>query len=193
MAKPQRINGFAKFSDCGMYRYELGGDIVCPSHRKSAQIEAFSLTDVSPRASSLLWTLLVIMLNPSTANASTNDPTITRCIGYAYAWGYRRMLVGNAYAYRATKPADMFTAQKRGIDIVGPANDNHLREMMGASDGVLVAWGGNCERARALEIQALSRAVGKTLHCLRINNDGSPVHPLYQPKDLTMQPWSLVA
>lgn len=44
---------------------------------------------------------LFIMLNPSTADAHIDDPTIRRCIGFAKSWGYGGILVGNLYAFRA--------------------------------------------------------------------------------------------
>ncbi len=68
---------------------------------------------------------LFVMLNPSTADANRNDPTILRCIRYAEAWGFGELLVGNLFAYRATNKAVM----KRQTNPVGPQNDETLRHL----------------------------------------------------------------
>lgn len=47
------------------------------------------------------------MLNPSTADAEIDDPTITRCIGFAKSWGFGGLMVGNLWAYRATDPKEL--------------------------------------------------------------------------------------
>ena len=44
------------------------------------------------------------MLNPSTADATVNDPTIRRCLGFAHTWDYGGMVAVNLFAYRATHP-----------------------------------------------------------------------------------------
>jgi hypothetical protein len=46
-----------------------------------------------------------VMLNPSTADAHQDDPTLRRCIGFAQRWGYGRRAGVNRCAYRATNPA----------------------------------------------------------------------------------------
>lgn len=51
--------------------------------------------------------LVVIGLNPSTADEYQDDPTIRRCIGYAKAWGHGGLVMLNLFAFRATQPGDM--------------------------------------------------------------------------------------
>ncbi len=48
-----------------------------------------------------------VMLNPSTADATSNDPTIRRCINFARFWGYGAIEVVNLFAYRASHPAQL--------------------------------------------------------------------------------------
>lgn len=138
-------------------------------------------------------TLVFCMLNPSTATAEENDPTIRRCIGYARLWGFGRLIVVNAYAYRSTDPHAMFALEQQGKDIVGPHNDEAIKLAAAearAFDGfVVAAWGRHTSAARAARIAKL---VGE-LRCLGINRDGSPVHPLYQPASAKPQPWRTAA
>lgn len=120
-----------------------------------------------------------IGLNPSTADAVEDDPTIRRCMRYAYDWGYGGVVMLNLFAFRATKPRDMFNA----FDPVGPLNDEFLISNSNYSrTGIVVAaWGTygsfmNREKAVKQLIQPL--------HCLSITKDGHPGHPLYLKKDL---------
>lgn len=172
-----RRNGSAVFSACGMYRYLLGGDI-------GPRAPLFE--GLSTELRIILW----IMLNPSTADAMEGDQTIdTAVVPFSELWGFDQVLVGNLYAFKSKKPKVMAAAAKRGVNIVGPANDGYISGMVEktrASNGrVMVAWGANADRARAEAVHAL---IGEA-YCLRTNKDGSPVHPLYQPHRLEPTVW----
>src|SRR5881396_744410 len=78
-----------------------------------------------------------VMLNPSTADAMHDDPTIRRCIGFARNWGFGGVDVVNLFALRATDPR----ALRRAHDPVGPANDRHIASAGSRASLVILAWG----------------------------------------------------
>ena len=147
----------AIISDCGTYRYRLDRDWA-------------TLTG----AGTVLW----IMLNPSTADATKDDPTIRRCINFTKAWGYAGLIVGNLFALRATDPRAI---GKHG-DSVGPENDRYLKEMakLPYVGRIVAAWGAHAPSYRAAMVCDMLRP-HSDIHCLGINMDGSPRHPLYLP------------
>jgi hypothetical protein len=122
-----------------------------------------------------------IMLNPSTADGTQDDPTIRCCIRYAQGWGFTSLAVRNLFAYRAVDPAYLVRAQANGVDIEGPGNLATLHRCTDC-DLVIAAWGAHpLARSAAYEcVQFLAR-LGIPLYCLGANADGSPVHPLHQP------------
>ncbi len=127
--------------------------------------------------------VMIIGLNPSTADARQTDPTIRRCIGFARDWGYGGVVVTNLFAFRATYPADL----KASIDPVGPRNDAWIRRMARQVSLIVAAWGNDGAWAgRSVHVQRMLRG---RLHCLRINAGGEPAHPLYLPAGLAPQPW----
>lgn len=150
---------------CGPYRYALGRE----------------WSERGPWAS-------FIMLNPSTADALDDDPTIRRCIGFAQREGMAGMVVVNLFAYRATDPRDLLKAR----DPFGPANFGHLIDAMAASL-CIVGWGANKVARRPLDMAHLvadeAEKRGCHLKCLGVNKDGSPKHPLYVHSDAPLVPW----
>jgi hypothetical protein len=174
-----RWNGYAMMSDCGTYRYELGGNLGPPE----------PLLAIAHEPRLILW----IMLNPSTGDATTDDATLQTVSTFSELWGYNRLMIGNLYAYRTKMPKEMFRAARAGTDIVGPQNNTFLTQMVErarATGGrVMAAWGANAKIARAQEV---SRLIGEA-YCLRTNGDGSPVHPLFQPHSLVPVPWRMAA
>ena len=120
-----------------------------------------------------------IMLNPSTADAETDDPTIRRCIDFAQRWDCGRLLVVNLFAYRTTSPAALYAA----ADPVGPENDAYLRQAAAQAGLLVAAWGAHGSLGnRGHAVRALLDAGGYTVHHLGLTADGQPRHPLYLPK-----------
>jgi hypothetical protein len=130
-----------------------------------------------------------VMLNPSTADALTDDATIRRCMQYAWDWSYSGIEVVNLFAYRATDPSELVTA----ADPVGPANNVSIRLASRTCALTVAAWGGNVpplRRPRILKVLTiLDATVGQQLCVLGLNADNSPKHPLYLRRDLKPVEW----
>jgi hypothetical protein len=123
--------------------------------------------------------VLFVMLNPSTADAVTDDPTLRRCIGFATAWGFARLEVCNLFAYRSSDPRALRTAR----DPVGPRNDSVLRQAAQKAELTVVAWGtGGALRQRGAYV-ATTLLAGCALYCVGHTRAGHPRHPLYVPKN----------
>lgn len=131
-----------------------------------------------------LW-LTFIMLNPSTADASVDDPTIRRCCGFARTLGYDGIHVVNLYAYRATDPKELWKVD--AATRIGPENDIALRVALQRPGHVIAAWGANARTDRVERL--LSMPGADRLSCLGTTIMGHPRHPLYLPKDAVPTPW----
>jgi hypothetical protein len=164
---PAAVVRSARLSEDGLYRYELA------------------------RRWALGPTARFIMLNPSTADAELDDPTIRRCVGFARALGCGGIVVANLYAYRATRPADLW----RAADPVGPRNDHILRELAArtAATGapLIAAWGARVRPDRVEAVLHLLEAAGARdlLTALGVTKDGAPRHPLYLPSSARPEQW----
>lgn len=126
--------------------------------------------------------VLFVGLNPSTADATLDDPTIRRCIGFARAWGYGGLVMANLFAWRDTAPAGMMAA----ADPVGPDNDRVLQAEHVRAALTVAAWGAHGAHLGRDEVV---RALLPRLHCLRLTKHGHPGHPLYLPASLQPVPW----
>ena len=118
-----------------------------------------------------------VMLNPSTADARCDDPTIRRCGGFARAWGFAAMAVVNLFGLRATDPVRL----RRAHDPVGRDNDRHILAAAARSDALVLAWGnGGGLGGRDRAVRAL--LTGHQSDCLGLTRAGQPRHPLYLPR-----------
>jgi hypothetical protein len=125
--------------------------------------------------------LPVVMLNPSTADADFDDPTIRRCMGFARREGHGGVLVGNLFGLRSPTPDIL---RDHGQGAFGIGNESALLEIMAyaVQRGVplLCAWGvyGAIFGAGA-EFVSTARHIGVPLVCLGKTKEGHPRHPLY--------------
>lgn len=121
-----------------------------------------------------------IMLNPSTADAQNDDPTIRRCIAFAKREGCTQLSVVNLFALRATDPKELLNHN----DPVGPENFKYLILEIERADIVIAAWGSHrmadCSLAREL-----SKLDG--IQCLGKTKTGKPRHPLYVKSDQPLE------
>lgn len=166
------MNRTARFDPTEAYRYELrrewGADFP-PALRHLAG----TLPAPDPARS-----MAFLMLNPSTADAFKEDPTVSRCIRFAVTWGFGALEVVNIFALRSTDPKQLYKAE----DPVGPDNDRTILEVARRSGLVVAAWGAHgALRDRGREVAQLLERHGLALHCLGATKDGHPRHPLYLP------------
>jgi hypothetical protein len=121
----------------------------------------------------LLW----VMLNPSTADASTDDATIRKCMAFARLWGFGSIRVVNLYAYRTVSPAEL----KRAAYSVGFDNNVHLFVEFQRHKHIVCAWGANAQPERVAFVMRMLQVLDRQPQCLTITKDGQPGHPLYVP------------
>ena len=128
--------------------------------------------------------IAMIGLNPSVADEQENDRTITRCMDFARRWGAGLLDVVNLSPLVATRREDLRAAGPEPREVAAE-NRGHVARAVQRSSLVVAAWG----RDGALEgrderMVALLRTAGvRTIHCLAVNRDGSPRHPLYVPAE----------
>lgn len=128
-------------------------------------------------------TLVVIGLNPSTADEQEDDPTIRRCVGFAKREGCGSLVMLNLFAYRTTNPRELTSLYLLREDPVGKMNDAAIVEACTRPDVIVVAaWGNHGSmRGRDQDVRALLMRHGVSLRCFGLTGEQSPRHPLYLP------------
>lgn len=120
-----------------------------------------------------------VMLNPSTADAKNDDPTIRRCMSFARREGAGGIVVANLCAFRSPSPADL----DKAADPFGPGNQDSLWQVaVGAIADkmpIVCAWGTHGEGRGDKYAMKLFKDEGARLVCLGTTKDGHPRHPLY--------------
>lgn len=145
-----------------------------------------------------------IMLNPSSADATLDDPTIRRCVGFAERWGLGGIVVTNLYPHRSPYPDELFARVRAEVGMqrrdgppdYGPPfsdeNDRFILEAAKECDHVCLAWGAITKaqrRAMAVVNMLADRRID--LRCLGLTTGGSPRHPLYLEVSTELEPFEL--
>ena len=163
MALPMNCN--AKLSRCNQYRYML-----------------------TRRWDDALQSLGIICLNPSTADAKTDDNTVRKCVALTAHWGYGGFVLVNLFAWRATDKTEI----RNVVDPVGPNNDAEIQSAIATVDDILLAWGNDgAYLDRSSRVRSMLARRRKNYLCIRQNASGEPIHPLYQSSTADCQPIDL--
>jgi hypothetical protein len=167
MTTDPNTQGSAVISDCGLYRYRLERD----GTGEGATV--------------------IVMVNPSTADATQDDRTIGKLRGFGERNEWGRLIVGNLFAFRATDVRELGGQ----TDPVGPLNDWHLAAMMNEADRVIVAWGPVSKQPRAYRgirwRKVLDIAGNRPVYSIGAPAKcGHPCHPLMLPYDSQITRWS---
>ena len=144
-----QVRRAAVLSPCGKYRYSL-----CREWNEESPKVAF------------------IMLNPSTADHRRDDPTIRRCMGFAWRWGFGGLHVGNLFALRSSRPEALHVADEP----VGEDNDAVLQRLVEASALTVAAWG---NQGHFLHRDVAVMPLLLNCKALGFTTKGFPRHPLY--------------
>lgn len=152
----------AEISECGKYRYTL----------------TRIWDNDKPKC-------MFIMLNPSKADATEDDATIRRCIGFAADWGFGGIYVCNLFAYRSTNPKELLSVDNP----FGDKNIWHIAQIQEKVETVVLAWGNEpivdkfFTRVGKRPMDTLPIPLRK-FHYLKLTKGGTCSHPLYLPKGL---------
>jgi len=145
--------------------------------------------DVFANSTTAAGTLLFVMLNPSTADETDDDPTIRRCIGFARSWKFAALVVANLFSLRSTDPKALYSTPgaegdpENATAILSYAHEPYVK--------TVCAWGVHgALRHRGEDVRRFLEGEGASLHHLGLTKDGHPKHPLYLRGDLKPVKWN---
>jgi hypothetical protein len=161
------VDGAAEFSPDGKYRYWLS---------RNWSMRRFS----DGRCRYALW----IGMNPSTASADVDDPTIRREMAFTKAMMIDCYVKCNVMDYRATNPKELVK--------VSPCSDKNLEcivSMAENADRIILAYGALPKSLTKYADRVLSVLRPRQLWCMGKTASGSPRHPLYLKGTTQCEPW----
>lgn len=118
-------------------------------------------------------------LNPSTANEDKNDPTINKLISFASRNGFGGFYMLNLFTIVSPDPSVLKDEEDEDFDI----NVEVIKTLQNTCDELVFCWGNFDTHGRA------EKMIKEFPHakCFKQNKNGSPAHPLYLPRDITLK------
>ncbi|QEM41057.1 hypothetical protein [Pseudomonas phage vB_PaeM_RP7] len=158
----------AIISECGKYRYRL--DRGCSPPFEGSKVYAY------------------FGVNPSTADASTDDATVRKWRGFTERNGGHRFIVGNVFCYRATDVKEL----RKVDDPFGPESVDYFQSILAEADILVPCWGSLSKLPKHLRgcppqlLQWMLRS-GKPVMCFGLTRCDQPKHPLMLGYDTPLQ------
>ncbi len=148
------------------------------SHERQYRYALWRMWDTNPP-------VMFIGLNPSTANELEPDPTITRVMGFAKAWGHGGIYMVNCFPFVSSnpdllKPDNMIDEMKKNHELI----DFFAKDC----SQIIFAWGNFKIVKNEFQDVRLSKLFPGA-KCLIKNKNGSPRHPLYVKGDVIPTPY----
>jgi len=174
------------------------GDLVVPDGIAGAVLSERPHSRAEPLRRYLLWRIwkpdapraLFIGLNPSTADAMKDDPTVRKLAGFTRREGAGGFELVNLISERATDPSDVHG------DPEPEEADRYIEAALQRCSIVVAVWGEGsklCKRARDLALErdafvtVAAESAGRDLLCLGVTKGGQPRHPLYLAGDTKLE------
>lgn len=134
--------------------------------------------------------LTFVMLNPSTADAERDDPTIRRCVAFAKREGYHGITIINLFSLRTKDPKVLKHGHTKNGIMQSHYVSTAMRRAYDRGLGVVCAWGvhGGLQDADK-QFVAYAKLIGVPLTCLGETKNGHPKHPLYLHRDTEFKPY----
>lgn len=156
-------------------RHHTDGSTTSTAQYSPCETYRYALTRTWNKAGKRV---MFVMLNPSKATESHNDPTVGRCENRARALGFGAFRVTNLFALRETDPALM----RKHDAPIGPENDEVLMKGAKWAHTTIAAWGVHgVHQNQHAHVIRLFQKQNCLLHCLGLTKAGHPRHPLYLP------------
>lgn len=162
----------AVISECESYRYRLDRDV---------------------QSEGLVFAYFGI--NPSTADASTDDATVRKWRGFTMRNGGSRFIVGNVFSLRSTDVKGLDSANRRHVPVMGIDHDRHIGEIIAEADILIPCWGATGKIDRNLrpcigDLYRKLHASGKPVMTFGFTASGDPKHPLMLGYSTPLTDWS---
>lgn len=134
--------------------------------------------------------IMFIGMNPSTAGANWNDPTVDIEQRMAFKLGYAMYLKTNVMDICVTDSTKLIEMQKEGVLLCSKENFDLIKVSAKYCKAIVLTYGklhSSYQHYADAIVEELRKS--HTLMCLGKNKDGSPKHPLYLPKNTPLIPF----